>query len=215
VVHDQNTGDSNRGADHGAAWPERPGYVRRGQLKQLIPRAAGADIALQQGATTVPSSTPAVDSVRGQSDGVGAMTPQQMQLVKDSFAKVVAIKAEAAALFYHRLFELDPSLRPLFKSDIAARGAKLMAALGGVVASLDRLDDVLPVVRKARPPARGLRRPARPLRDRWRRLIWTLEQSLGPDFPRETRRAWTDAYVHLAWAMVAAAEDDETVGQAA
>jgi hemoglobin-like flavoprotein len=63
------------------------------------------------------------------------MTPQQMQLVKDSFAKVVAIKAEAAALFYHRLFELDPSLRPLFKSDIAARGAKLMAALGGVVAS--------------------------------------------------------------------------------
>src|SRR5262245_18947293 len=116
-------------------------------MKQLIPRAAGADIALKQGATTVPSSTPAMDSVRGRSDGARAMTPRQMQLVKDSFAKVATIEAEAAGLFYYRLFELDPSLRPLFKGYIAAQGAKPMAPLGGVVASLDRPDEILPVVR--------------------------------------------------------------------
>ena len=51
------------------------------------------------------------------------MTPEQVQLVRSTFAKVATIKEEAAALFYRRLFELDPSLRPMFKADMQASGA--------------------------------------------------------------------------------------------
>ena len=76
------------------------------------------------------------------------MTPEQIQLVRSSFAKVAAMQDEAAALFYRRLFELDPSLRPLFKGDITAQGAKLMTALEGVVGSLDQLPRLLPTLRE-------------------------------------------------------------------
>jgi hemoglobin-like flavoprotein len=143
------------------------------------------------------------------------MTPRQIQLMKSSFAKVAAVKAEAAGLFYRRLFELDPSLRSLFTRDMAAQLAKLMAALGAVVGSLDLLENVLPLVRQL-----GRRHAAYGVRpDHYatlgEALIWTLAQALGPDFTRETRRAWTDAYGHVAWAMIAAAEEDDTLGQAA
>ena len=136
------------------------------------------------------------------------MTPEQVQLVQDSFAKVAAIKDQAAALFYRRLFELDPGLRPLFKGAMTAQGARLMTALGGVVGSLDQLERILPAL-----CALGHRHGAYGVRPEHyatvgEALIWTLEQALGPAFTREMRRAWIDAYGRLAWTMIAAAEED-------
>jgi nitric oxide dioxygenase len=142
------------------------------------------------------------------------MTPQQVELVRKSFAKVAAIKDQAAALFYHRLFELDPALRPLFKGDMTAQGGRLMTALGGVVAALDQLARVMPAVREL-----GRRHAAYGARPEHyatvgEALIWTLEQGLGAEFTRDTRRAWKDAYAGLAWTMIAAAEEDEALAQA-
>jgi hemoglobin-like flavoprotein len=143
------------------------------------------------------------------------MTPEQVHLVRNSFAKAAAVKDHTAALFYHRLFELDPSLRPLFKGDMTAQGAKLMAALGGVVASLDHLARILPAVRELgrRHAAYGVQ-PAH-YATVGEALIWTLDQALGSAFTWETRRAWIDAYGLLASAMIAAAEEDDGPAQAA
>ena len=143
------------------------------------------------------------------------MMPEQVQLVRSSFAKVAPIKDQAAALFYGRLFELDPDLKPLFKSDMRAQGAKLMAALGVVVGSLDQLARILPVVREL-----GRRHATYGVRpDHYatvgEALIWTLEQGLGAEFTTETRRAWTDVYSRLAWTMIAAAEEEDPLNQAA
>ena len=131
------------------------------------------------------------------------MTPEQVQLVQDSFAKVAAIRDQAAALFYRRLFELDPGLRPLFKGAMTAQGARLMTALGGVVGSLDQLERILPDL-----CALGHRHGAYGVRPEHyatvgEALIWTLEQALGPAFTREMRRAWIDAYGRLAGTMIA------------
>ena len=41
------------------------------------------------------------------------MTPDQVQLVQQSFAKVVPISELAAVLFYDRLFEVAPSVKSL------------------------------------------------------------------------------------------------------
>ena len=143
------------------------------------------------------------------------MTPVQVHLVRSTFARIEAIKDQAAVLFHQRLFELDPNLRPLFKGDMAAQGAKLMAALGIVVGALDRLENILPLVRQL-----GRRHAAYGVRpDHYvtvgQALIGTLAQALDADFTRETRRAWTDAYGRLAWAMIAAAEEDQVHAQAA
>src|SRR5262249_50317258 len=76
-----------------------------------------------------------------------SMTPRQVALVRESFDKIVPIREQAAALFYNRLFAIDPSTRPLFRGDMKSQGAKLMAAIGAVVKSLDRIDAILDDVR--------------------------------------------------------------------
>ena len=54
------------------------------------------------------------------------MTPQQISLVTASWQKVMPISDTAAELFYGKLFEMDPALKPLFKGDMKAQGKKLM-----------------------------------------------------------------------------------------
>lgn len=143
------------------------------------------------------------------------MTPEQIHRVRSSFARIAATPGRAALLFYRRLFELEPSLRPLFKAAMPAQGARLMATLRDVVGSLDQLDRVLPALREL-----GRRHAAYGVRPEHyatvgEALIWTLEQGLGAAFTRETRRAWIDAYAGLAWPMIAAAEEDEGLAQTA
>jgi len=75
------------------------------------------------------------------------MTPEQVTLVKESWEQVKLISGKAAELFYGKLFELDPSLKPLFKTDdMKEQGRKLMATIGVAVASLDKLEEILPTV---------------------------------------------------------------------
>ena len=84
----------------------------------------------------------------------------QKKLVQDSYAMVAPIAETAAELFYNKLFEFDPSLKALFKTDIKDQGRKLMATLTLAVKGLDNLDDG-PGVGSA---SRRLRRTARALR---------------------------------------------------
>lgn len=52
------------------------------------------------------------------------MITEQKVLVKTSFEKVLPMSDVAARLFYHRLLELDPSLRKLFVTDMEEQGRK-------------------------------------------------------------------------------------------
>lgn len=133
------------------------------------------------------------------------MTPQQKHLVQTTFAKVAPIADDAAALFYTRLFELDPSLRPMFKTEITEQGRKLMRMIGMAVNGLDRLDELLPVVQQL-----GTRHGSYGVRDEHYEtvataLIWTLEKGLGPDFTPAVKDAWVTVYGILATRMKEAA----------
>src|SRR5437773_8083410 len=76
------------------------------------------------------------------------MTPNERHLVQGSFAKVATIAQVAAELFYGRLFEIDPALKPMFRGDMKEQGRKLMQMLAVAVKGLDRLDEILPAVRE-------------------------------------------------------------------
>lgn len=133
------------------------------------------------------------------------MTPEQITLVRSSFARVLPIKETAADLFYTRLFELDPSLKPLFKGDMKEQGLKLMAMIGTAVAGLDRLDSIVPAVQ-----AMGRRHSGYGVQDQHYEtvasaLLWTLEQGLGAAFTPDVKSAWTSAYGVLAGTMKEAA----------
>ena len=110
------------------------------------------------------------------------MTGEQITLVRESFEKVQPIADAAAALFYARLFDLDPSLEHLFKGDIVEQGRKLMQMLSVAVAGLDRLDRLAPALH-----ALGARHVEYGVRDEHyqtvgRALVWTLKKGLGDDF---------------------------------
>jgi hemoglobin-like flavoprotein len=68
------------------------------------------------------------------------LTAEQAYLVRKSFAELERHREVAALVFYRHLFQLDPSLRPLFKSDIAVQSRKLMDMLGALIALLGQPD---------------------------------------------------------------------------
>lgn len=133
------------------------------------------------------------------------MTSESQDLVRQSFARVAPIAPEAAAMFYQRLFLLDPTLRPLFKGDMREQGRKLMAMIGTAVAGLDDLSSIVPAVE-----ALGRRHATYGVRPEsydtvGAALLWTLGQALGDDFTPPVEAAWTEAYTILATVMKAAA----------
>jgi len=133
------------------------------------------------------------------------MTPEQIAQVQQTFAKVAPIADEAAALFYSRLFEIAPELRPLFRGNMAEQGRKLMATLAIVVHGLTRLDAILPAASALakRHVAYGVR--ADHYRPVGAALLWTLGRSLGPQWTPEVANAWTAAYTTLSGYMISEA----------
>lgn len=133
------------------------------------------------------------------------MTPEQVVLVKNSWALVTPIADKAAALFYGKLFELDPALKPLFKGDMLEQGRKLMTMINTAVNGLDKLEAIVPAVEKL-----GERHVAYGVEDKdydtvGAALLWTLNAGLAEAFTPEVKEAWTMTYGVLANTMKAAA----------
>ena len=133
------------------------------------------------------------------------MSPQQITLVQQSFTRVVPIAETAAALFYERLFILDPSVKSLFSGDMKQQGHMLMQAIGLAVKGLHQPESILPTLQ-----ALGKRHKQYGVRTEHyttvgAALLWTLEQGLGEAFTPEVKDAWQAAYMLLASAMQEAA----------
>jgi len=133
----------------------------------------------------------------------------QIQLVQNSFTRIEPIADTAAALFYTRLFELDPSLRLMFRGNMIEQGEKLMMTLKVVVRGLTRLESLVPAVQ-----ALGRRHAGYGVTDEHyetvaEALLWTLQQGLGEYFTPDVAAAWSAAYGILADVMKAAAAEVE------
>lgn len=134
------------------------------------------------------------------------MESSTIQLVQNSWQKVVAIGPQAAALFYQNLFEADPALKPLFKGDLQAQGKKLIEMISVAVSKLTELNVLIPVLQNL-----GKRHGGYGVQDSHydtvaAALIKTLEQGLGDDFTPETKGAWVEVYSVMADVMKAAAK---------
>ena len=133
------------------------------------------------------------------------MTPEQIEMVQNSWGQVKPISEQAADMFYAKLFEMDPDIKPLFKGAIKIQGRRLMAMITTAVNNLHQLETIL-----------------EPVQDLGRRhvdygvkpehydtvgaaLLWTLGQGLGDGFTSAVEAAWTEAYTILAGVMKEAA----------
>jgi len=132
---------------------------------------------------------------------------QAIERVRATFAIVARTPRTAAATFYARLFELDPSTRPMFPTDLEPQGRKLLGVLALVV---DRLEDLETL--GAEVEALGRRHVAYGVEPGHYRtvgeaLMWTLEHALEADFCEDARTGWRNAYVLLSKRMMGAARE--------
>ena len=135
------------------------------------------------------------------------MTEEQVRLVQESFDKVRPISEVAADLFYKRLFELDPTLKPMFKGDIKEQGKKLMSTLSVVVNGLSKLETVVGALEDLGRKHVGYGVKVEQYDTVGAALLWTLEKGLGEAFTADVKFAWTEAYGLLAGVMQDAAAE--------
>jgi len=133
------------------------------------------------------------------------MTPSQIELVQDSFAKVAPISDQAASLFYDRLFEVAPQVRAMFPDDLTEQRKKLMATLAVVVNGLTNLPAILPAASALakRHVGYGAKPEHYPVVGS--ALLWTLEKGLGDAWTDDVAQAWTAAYGTLSGYMISEA----------
>ncbi|XXX78048.1 globin family protein [Sorangium sp. So ce134] len=192
-------------ARSGAAEPvHRPKSVPPPSSAQAARTLVGVVPPWQQNEPPPQAAAPAAAS--GPSAGA-PVSPRTIELVQRSWAKVMPISDAAAALFYDRLFELDPSVRPLFKNDMAEQKKKLMQTLAVAVDGLSNLGRLVPVLQSL-----GVRHHGYMVVDRHydvvgEALLWTLREGLGDGFTRDVETAWKEVYGVIADVMKKAAAE--------
>ena len=143
------------------------------------------------------------------------MTPHQKQLLRGSFQALLPDLPGAGAVFYSRLFTLDPSLRTLIQESGQAQESKLMDTLGQVIACLDRYDELVPLLWRL-----GKRYGAYGVQPQHyetvgQALTWMLERQLCEAFTPEVRVAWDELYTHISQTMKRAAAESGAGAQPA
>jgi len=135
------------------------------------------------------------------------MNPSTIQNVQSTFNLIAPIADDAAALFYSKLFEIDPSLKSMFKSDMADQRKKLMQILGVAVSSLNNLEAIVPAVQDL--GRRHVKYGVRPQHYNTvaEAILWMLGQTLGAAFTPAIKQSWTEVYTVLADTMIAAGNE--------
>jgi hemoglobin-like flavoprotein len=134
------------------------------------------------------------------------MTPEQKRLVENTWKQIAVSADAAAALFYCRLFEIDPSIRQLFRAtEMVAQRKKLVQTLSFAISGLDDLDALASKVEDL-----GRRHAGYGVTDAHydsvgAALLWTLEQGLGQAWTPAVASAWTEVYGFLSGIMRKAA----------
>jgi hemoglobin-like flavoprotein len=122
------------------------------------------------------------------------MTPEQINLIQNSFEKLRSDPETLSRLFYDRLFELDPTLKPLFKNDMLEQQFKLMSMLQMIVRDLDKLDYIVEGIQKLALRHINYGVKLEHYETVGQALLWALEQSLKADFTDAVCLAWRKVY---------------------
>ncbi|HYR28151.1 MAG TPA: globin family protein, partial [Thermoanaerobaculia bacterium] len=134
--------------------------------------------------------------------------PDVHSLVQQSFESVAARRGEAAELFYAKLFEIAPEVRPMFhRNDMRVQGEMLMNMLAAAVRGLDRLEELKPALQDLgrRHAAYGVGIPHYAVVEAC--LLHTIEAMAGPSFNLDVKLAWTAIYNFIAQTMIEASLD--------
>jgi hemoglobin-like flavoprotein len=135
------------------------------------------------------------------------MTSAQKRLIRESFPALREVAGPLVQLFYGRLFQIAPSVRPMFRSDIGIQARKFSDMLEALVEGLDDFDRQRPALR-----AMGLRHVGYGVVPAHYDILataflWALGHMLYPDFSAEIKGAWAALIEEVSATMKAGAAE--------
>ena len=134
---------------------------------------------------------------------------RQIAMIRATWARIVPAADMASRLFYARLFAIAPQVRPLFPQDMTKQRQKLVATLGAVVDSLDRMGQLMPVARNLGARHADYDVTPEQYAPVGEALVWMLRQILGTSLTPEAETAWRNAYENLSSVMLDGAREAE------
>jgi NAD(P)H-flavin reductase/hemoglobin-like flavoprotein len=126
--------------------------------------------------------------------------------MRANFAKAAAAGDEAPLYFYSHLFLSHPETRQLFPVSMAHQRDRLFAALGDVVARVDDLDALVPILQELGRDHRKFGTLAAHYPAVGASLLATLEH-FDDEWTPELAKSWSEAYDVVATVMIQAAEE--------
>ncbi|HEY4209145.1 MAG TPA: globin domain-containing protein [Puia sp.] len=133
------------------------------------------------------------------------MNSNQIELVRSSWARVTATdEVTFGIVFYNRLFDIAPEIKPMFSRPLPEQARKLMTILDHVIEKIDAMDDIIENVVKLahRHETYGVKPEHYTLVGE--ALLWTLEQELEDEWDDDLKFAWTMCFVTISTAMLQA-----------
>lgn len=139
-----------------------------------------------------------------------ALEPSEIQLVQHTFAMVNCVSVTASQMFFNRLFEIAPEVRPLFTTDMHSHRIKFMVTLRFMIESLDDPTAFASITKQM-----GQLHGDRGVQDAHylimeQALLWMLQRTLGHSFTPAVREAWVKTYALIAEQMQEAAHQPVT-----
>ncbi len=128
--------------------------------------------------------------------------------MRASFAKAAATGDEAPLYFYSHLFLTHPEVRGMFPVSMAQQRDRFFTALGDVVARVDDLDALVPMLRQLGRDHRKFGTVPEHYPAVRASLLAALEH-FDDDWDDELAKTWSEAYDLVADVMIQAAEEDE------
>jgi NAD(P)H-flavin reductase len=126
--------------------------------------------------------------------------------MRANFAKAAATGDEAPLYFYSHLFLSHPETRQMFPVSMAHQRDRLFSALGDVVARVDDLDALVPILQQLGRDHRKFGTLAAHYPAVGASLLATLEH-FDDQWSPELAKDWTEAYTLVAEVMIAAADE--------
>jgi NAD(P)H-flavin reductase len=126
--------------------------------------------------------------------------------MRANFAKAAATGDEAPLYFYSHLFLSHPETRAMFPVSMAHQRDRLFSALGDVVARVDDLDALVPILQQLGRDHRKFGTLAAHYPAVGASLLATLEH-FDDAWTPELAKDWTEAYTLVAEVMIAAADE--------
>lgn len=134
-----------------------------------------------------------------------SMTEDEIDLLRESFRLMQTRKGRAAEVFYEHLFDIDPTLRRLFTTDLSELTEKVMIAMGAVIGQMQDLENCNAMTLDLAKRHVGYGVKPEDYEKVGHAVFRTLSEALEDDYTDDMDRAWRKAYAAIADAMIQSA----------